>query len=79
MQKRTRLDRLKAWARGLKRDMLALWLAARDPEVPLPAKLVAGLVAAYTPSRPSTSSPISFRYSATWTISSSCPSASCSP
>jgi uncharacterized membrane protein YkvA (DUF1232 family) len=41
------LDRAKAWARGLKRDVVALWLAARDPRVPLGAKLVAGAVAAY--------------------------------
>jgi uncharacterized membrane protein YkvA (DUF1232 family) len=41
------LSSLKAWARSLKRDVVALWLAARDPRVPLPAKLVAGLVAAY--------------------------------
>jgi uncharacterized membrane protein YkvA (DUF1232 family) len=38
---------LRAWARALKRDVVALWLAARDPRVPLPAKLMAGLVAAY--------------------------------
>jgi uncharacterized membrane protein YkvA (DUF1232 family) len=42
-----KLNSLKAWARNLKRDVVALWLAARDPRVPLPAKLVAGLVAAY--------------------------------
>ena len=35
------------WARRLKRDVLALWLAARDPRVPWPAKAVAGAVAAY--------------------------------
>lgn len=39
--------RLKAWAARLKRDVIALWLAARDPEVPWYAKAVAGLVAAY--------------------------------
>lgn len=38
---------LRGWARALKRDVVALWLAARDPRVPLPAKLLAGLVAAY--------------------------------
>ncbi|SMC32115.1 YkvA family protein [Novosphingobium sp. B1] len=38
---------LKAWARRIKRDVVALWLAARDPRVPLAAKIVAGLVAAY--------------------------------
>lgn len=41
------IERLRAWARGLKRDVMALWLAARDPRVPMLAKLLAGLVAAY--------------------------------
>jgi uncharacterized membrane protein YkvA (DUF1232 family) len=41
------MERLKAWARALKRDVAALWLAARDPRTPLVAKLLAGLVAAY--------------------------------
>lgn len=41
------MERLRAWARALKRDVMALWLAARDPRVPLGAKLLAGLVAAY--------------------------------
>ncbi|MES2491922.1 MAG: YkvA family protein [Pseudomonadota bacterium] len=41
------LDRLKDWVRVIKRDIGALWLAARDPRVPLHAKIVAGLVAAY--------------------------------
>lgn len=41
------IERLRAWAKALKRDVLALWLAARDPRVPLLAKLLAGLVAAY--------------------------------
>lgn len=41
------LDRLKAWARGVKRDVVALWLATRDPRVPWYAKAVAALVAAY--------------------------------
>ena len=40
-------DRLKSWAAGLKRDVVALWIAARDPRVPLAAKLIAGAVAAY--------------------------------
>jgi uncharacterized membrane protein YkvA (DUF1232 family) len=31
----------------IKRDVLALWLAARDPRVPWYAKAVAGMVAAY--------------------------------
>jgi len=38
---------VKAWARALKRDVVALWLAARDPRTPFAAKLVAGAVAAY--------------------------------
>ncbi len=41
------LDRLKHWARGLKRDIVALWIAARDPRVPWYAKMAAGAVAAY--------------------------------
>jgi uncharacterized membrane protein YkvA (DUF1232 family) len=41
------MEGLKAWARALKRDVVALWLAARDPRTPLAAKLLAGLVAAY--------------------------------
>lgn len=41
------LDRLTLWAKALKRDVVALWLAARDPRVPWGAKLLAGGVAAY--------------------------------
>lgn len=41
------LDRVKRWARGIVRDVLALWLAARDPRVPWTAKAVAAIVAAY--------------------------------
>ena len=41
------MERLRAWARALKRDVMALWLAARDPRVPLLAKVLSGLVAAY--------------------------------
>jgi len=37
----------KSWARGVKRDGVALWLAARDPRTPLAAKVVAASVAAY--------------------------------
>jgi uncharacterized membrane protein YkvA (DUF1232 family) len=37
----------KSWARAVKRDAAALWLAARDPRVPWYAKAVAGAVAAY--------------------------------
>lgn len=38
---------LKAWARDLKRDVVALWIAARDPRTPPLAKLLAASVAAY--------------------------------
>lgn len=41
------MERLRRWARGLKRDVVALWLAAGDPRVPLAAKLVAAVTAAY--------------------------------
>ena len=41
------MDRLKDWARAIQRDVIALWLAARDPRVPWYAKAVAGMVAAY--------------------------------
>jgi len=41
------MEWLRAWARALKRDIVALWLAARDRRTPLGAKLLAGLVAAY--------------------------------
>ncbi|MBX7458885.1 DUF1232 domain-containing protein [Qipengyuania sp. 1NDH17] len=41
------LGRLADWAKTLKRDVLALWLAARDARTPLVAKLLAGAVAAY--------------------------------
>ena len=38
---------LKRWASAIKRDVVALWIAARDPRVPWYAKAVAGAVAAY--------------------------------
>ena len=41
------LDRAKRWARGLKRDVHAVWLAARHPRTPRGAKLLALAVAAY--------------------------------
>jgi uncharacterized membrane protein YkvA (DUF1232 family) len=41
------LQDLKAWARRIKRNVVALWLAARDPRVPVAAKVVAAIVAAY--------------------------------
>lgn len=41
------LERARAWGRDIKRDVVALWIAARDPRVPWHAKLLGGLVAAY--------------------------------
>jgi uncharacterized membrane protein YkvA (DUF1232 family) len=41
------LGRTERWARAIKRDVVALWLAARDPRVPWNAKAVAAAVAAY--------------------------------
>ena len=41
------LDKLRQWARAVKRDVAALALATRDPRVPWTAKLVAIAVAAY--------------------------------
>ena len=40
-------NRLRVWARGIKCDLHALYLAARDPRVPWYAKAVALGVAAY--------------------------------
>mgnify|MGYP003650235598 FL=1 len=41
------LQKAKTWARSIKRDIVALWIAARDQRVPWYAKLAAGCVAAY--------------------------------
>ena len=41
------IGKAKAWAKSLKRDVTALWLAACDPRVPWYAKAVAAAVAAY--------------------------------
>ncbi|MGV8855687.1 MAG: YkvA family protein [Devosia sp.] len=41
------LDHAKAWARSVKRDVIALWLAARDARTPLLARILAGATAAY--------------------------------
>ena len=41
------ISKAKLWAKSLKRDIVALWFAARDPRVPWHAKTVAGTVAAY--------------------------------
>ena len=41
------LDALRDWARRLKREVVALWFAARDRRTPWRARLVAGFAAAY--------------------------------
>ncbi len=41
------LARLRGWARRIRRDALALWIAARDPRTPWHAKALAACVAAY--------------------------------
>ena len=40
-------QRMKDWARTVRRDVHALWLAGRDPRVPWYAKAFALLIAAY--------------------------------
>lgn len=40
-------DKLKDWALTIRRDVVAVWLAARDPRVPWYAKALALAVAAY--------------------------------
>ena len=41
------IKRLKIWAGNLRRDVIALWLAAQDTRVPLYAKMLSSAVAAY--------------------------------
>jgi uncharacterized membrane protein YkvA (DUF1232 family) len=41
------LGAIKTWAKALKRDVVALWIAARDPRTPWYAKVAAGAIAAY--------------------------------
>jgi uncharacterized membrane protein YkvA (DUF1232 family) len=43
----TVLQRARQWAREIKRDVVAIWIAARDPRVPWYAKLLAAVVAGY--------------------------------
>ena len=47
VQNPTMLERVKQWARAIKRDVIALWIAARDPRVPWYAKALAAAIAAY--------------------------------
>lgn len=41
------ITRVRKWVKVVKRDALALWLAARDPRTPWYAKALAAFVAAY--------------------------------
>ena len=41
------MNRLRAWAREIRRDTYALYLACRDPRVPWYAKAFAGVIVAY--------------------------------
>lgn len=41
------LDQAKAWARRIKRDVVTVYFAARDPRAPFFARMLAMLVAAY--------------------------------
>lgn len=41
------IERMKAWARSIKRDLTTLWLAARHPDVPWYAKAIAAATVAY--------------------------------
>jgi uncharacterized membrane protein YkvA (DUF1232 family) len=41
------LARLRRWARAVKQDVVALYIAARDPRVPWYVKLAAAAIAAY--------------------------------
>ena len=63
---RSRLSAVERWARALKRDVVALWIAARDPRTPWYAKVAAGAVAAYAFS-PIDLDPTLSLCSATWT------------
>jgi uncharacterized membrane protein YkvA (DUF1232 family) len=42
-----RMDRLRIWARRMKTDVHAVWLAARDPRTPLPTRILGMAIAAY--------------------------------
>lgn len=41
------INKLRDWARLIKRDVLALWIPARDQRTPVMAKIIAAAVAAY--------------------------------
>ena len=41
------IGRAKTWARGIKRDVVTVYFAARDPLAPLAPRILAAVVAAY--------------------------------
>lgn len=41
------IERTKAWARSMKRDVVAVYLALRDPRTPWAARVVGAVVVAY--------------------------------
>ena len=41
------IARMKQWARGIKRDVVTVYFAARDPQAPMGARILAAVVAAY--------------------------------
>ncbi|HEY0032394.1 MAG TPA: YkvA family protein, partial [Devosia sp.] len=41
------VDRAKQWARSIKRDVLVVWLIAKDRRTPWSVRILAGCVAAY--------------------------------
>lgn len=41
------IARMKQWARGVKRDVVTVYFAARDPLAPIGARILAAVVAAY--------------------------------
>lgn len=41
------MTRLRVWARGIKRHVIVVYFAARDPRAPWDARILAGIVAAY--------------------------------
>lgn len=41
------MNRLKAWAQALKRDVMTLWFALKHPQTPWYARLFAAIVTAY--------------------------------
>jgi uncharacterized membrane protein YkvA (DUF1232 family) len=41
------IGRVKSWARNIKRDVVTVYFAARDPQAPMGARILAAVVAAY--------------------------------